>query len=222
MEITSYEKLNGWLDAALSNDAVEHIVLDMNTPGGAAVGCFDFAERIYQAQQVKPITAIINFSAYSAGYMIAAAASEIIIPQTGGVGSIGVIAAHVDLSKAIDQAGLKVTTFYRGEHKNDLSPYEPITDQAAAELNKGLDELYSLFVEKVAEYRGLSVKTVKDTQAGLYRGTDALKIGLANKVQYPQDAVNQIASQLASQRQAAKASKTSRVRLQAAAMQMSL
>ncbi|TXG77998.1 S49 family peptidase [Candidatus Dojkabacteria bacterium] len=222
MEISSYEKLNAWLEAALENDAVEHIVLDMNTPGGAAVGCFDFAERIYQARSIKPITAVINFSAYSAGYMMAAAASEIIIPQTGGVGSIGVIAAHVDLSKAIDAAGLKVTTFYRGDHKNDMSPYEPITDQAAAELNKSLDELYGLFVEKVAEYRGLSTQAVKDTQAGLYRGVEAVKIGLADKVQYPQDAVNQLATQLAEQRAATKSSKASRVRLQAAAMQMQL
>ncbi|MEZ5537633.1 MAG: S49 family peptidase [Thiolinea sp.] len=221
-EISSYEKTSALLDAALNDSSVEHVVLDMNTPGGAAVGCFDFAEKVYQARQQKPITAIVNYNAYSAGYMIASAASEIIVSATSGVGSIGVIASHVDMSKALDQAGLKVTTFYRGYRKNDLSPYEEVSEEAAAVLNQELDELYALFVESVARNRGLSTQAVIDTQAGTYRGQQAVDIGLADKLMYPQDAVNSIAQAIADRKLEERSSRGSgkRIGAQAALMKM--
>jgi len=221
MEVVSYEKLSSLLDAALNSDRVEHIVLDMNTPGGAAVGCFDFAERIYNARGIKPISAIVNYAAYSAGYMIASACDEIIVSTTSGVGSIGVIAAHVDLSKALDNDGLKITTFYRGDHKNDLSPYEPLTDTAAATLNAELDALYELFVESTARNRNISTAKVRATQAGLFRGEKAITAGLADKLMYPQDAVNQIAAGIA-QRKTSSKPKAGRIGMQAAVMQMQM
>ena len=221
MEVVSYEKLSSLLDVALNSDRVEHIVLDMNTPGGAAVGCFDFAERIYNARGIKPISAIVNYAAYSAGYMIASACDEIIVSTTSGVGSIGVIAAHVDLSKALDSEGLKITTFYRGDHKNDLSPYEPLTDAAAAALNEELDALYALFIDSVARNRRLNTKAIRNTQAGLFRGENAIATGLADKLMYPQDAVDQIAASLA-QRKASRKAKVGRVGMQAALMQMQM
>lgn len=223
-EISSYEKTAGMLDAALADNSVEHIVLDLNTPGGAAVGCFDFAERVYEARQTKPLTAVVNYSAYSAGYMIASAAHEIIVSTTSGVGSIGVIASHVDLSKALDMAGLKVTTFFRGHRKNDLTPYEPVSEEAAAILNTELDDLYGLFVEKVARNRGLSTTVVRDTQAGIYRGQQAITAGLADQLMYPQDAVNHIAQALADrplqERSSNRGANRKRIGAQAAAMRM--
>lgn len=221
MEVSSYEKISAQLDEAINDAGVEHIALDMNTPGGSATGCFDFAERIYQARGIKPITAIVNYSAYSAGYMIASACDEIIVSTTSGVGSIGIIAAHVDLSKALDNEGLKITTFFRGDRKNDLSPYEPFTDAAAAALNHRLDELYALFVDSVARNRGMKAATVRDTQAGVYMGAKAITAGLADKLMHPQDAVNQIVTNLA-QRKAGNKTKAGRVGMQAAVMQMQL
>jgi signal peptide peptidase SppA len=217
-EINSYERLSGLFDAALTNDAVEHIVLDMNTPGGAAVGCFDFADRIYQSRGIKPITALVNYNAYSAGYMIAAAADEIVVSATSGVGSIGVIASHVDLSQAMTDAGVKVTTFYRGHHKNDLTPYEPVSDEAVAVMDKELDDLYGMFVDNVAKYRGLSRQAVIDTQAATYRGQFAIDAGLADRVSYPQTAVDGIATALVNNKSGAGSKPRSRFAVQAASM----
>lgn len=219
-EVASYEKTGALLDAALNDDAVEHIVLDVNTPGGSAVGCFDFAEKIYQARSQKPITALVNYSAYSAGYMIASAASEVVVSDTSGVGSIGVIASHIDMSQALDHAGLRVTTFYRGYRKNDLNPYEAVSDDAAAVLNAELDELYDLFVSKVARNRGLSEQLVRDTEAGTYRGQKAINIGLADRFMYPQDAVNQIAQALVDRQLQRSSSGAKRIGAQAALMTM--
>lgn len=221
-EIVSYESVGNRFMAALDSPDVEEIVLDFNTPGGAAVGCFDFAEKIYEARSVKKITALVNYNAYSAGYMMASACAEIIVSETSGVGSIGVIASHVDMSQAIDAAGLKVTTFFRGYRKNDLSPYEPISTEAAAVLDAELDELYALFVSKVARNRGLSEQAVRDTQAGTFRGQHAIKAGLADKLMYPQDAVDSIAQSIAERHLAETAAKGNKKRIgaQAAAMRM--
>ncbi len=79
--------------------SISEIVLDINSGGGAAVGCKELADYIYQSRDTKPITAIVNYSAYSAAYFIASACSKIIVSQTSGVGSIGVIMEHLDTSK---------------------------------------------------------------------------------------------------------------------------
>ncbi|WP_201285192.1 S49 family peptidase, partial [Klebsiella pneumoniae] len=105
--------------AALNDPSISEIVLDINSGGGAAVGCKELADYIYQSRDTKPITAIVNYSAYSAAYFIASACSKIIVSQTSGVGSIGVIMEHLDTSKMEEKMGLTFTTIYRGDNKNN-------------------------------------------------------------------------------------------------------
>ena len=90
-ELTSYERIRSQVHAALNDPSISEIVLDINSGGGAAVGCKELADYIFQSRQTKPITAIVNYSAYSAAYFIASACSKIVVSQTSGVGSIGVI-----------------------------------------------------------------------------------------------------------------------------------
>ncbi len=198
--MTSYEGLRQQLRAAVADPMVEHIVLDIDSPGGAATGAFELAADIRAMAQQKPITGVINFSGYSGGYIIAAACSEIVVSQTSGVGSIGVIASHYDRSQMNEKLGVKVTTVYAGSHKNDLTPHEPISDQSLKVLNDLVQESYQLFVNAVADYRGLSVQQVIDTQAGLYRGQAGIAAGLADRLQSPQQAVDEISQAIAQAR----------------------
>lgn len=199
-EMISYEYLASQLQAALDNENVEEIVFDMNSHGGAALGAFEFADRIFEARGQKPMTAIINFSAYSAGYLIPAACDKVLISKTGGAGSIGVIAEHAEYSKAIEDAGWKFTPVFRGAHKNDLTPHEPITDQGLKVLQESVDEYYEMFVDSVARYRGMSTASVIETEAATYRGKKAIKAGLADELMTPQDAINVIAVRVAKQK----------------------
>lgn len=195
--MTSYEGLRQQLRQAVADPLVEHIVLDIDSPGGAATGAFELAADIRAMAQQKPITGVVNFSAYSGGYIIAAACSDIVVSQTSGVGSIGVIASHYDRSQMNEKLGVKVTTVYAGAHKNDLTPHEPISDQSLKVLNDLVQESYQLFVNAVADYRGLSVQQVIDTQAGLYRGKAGLAAGLADRLLSPQQAVDEISQAIA-------------------------
>ncbi|WAC45585.1 S49 family peptidase [Pseudomonas sp. SL4(2022)] len=198
--MTSYEVLRQQLKQAVADPMVERVVLDIDSPGGAAVGAFELAADIRALARQKPITGIVNYMAYSGGYLIGSACSELVVSQTSGVGSIGVIASHMDRSKMEENMGVKVTTVFAGAHKNDLNPHEPLTEQSLKFLHELVHESYQMFVAAVADYRGLSAAQVIATEAGLYRGQSGIAAGLADRLSSPQDAVDDLSRAVAQSR----------------------
>jgi signal peptide peptidase SppA len=195
--LTSYGLIGERLDAALQDSAVKGILLDIDSPGGEAGGVFDLADKIFAARKVKPIWAVANDEAFSAAYAIAAAAERIYLSRTGGVGSIGVIAVHLDQSEAEADAGLKYTAIYAGEHKNDLSPHEPLSDPARAQLQTEVDRVYELFATSVARMRGIELTAVKATEAALYFGHQSIAVGLADRIGTMGDALSDFTKKVA-------------------------
>lgn len=179
---TTYSDIRRAFDLALVDDDVQSIVLDIDSPGGEVCGVFDLADHIFQARGGKPITAIVNESAYSAAYLLASAADRIILPRTGGAGSIGVIATHADLSRAEEAAGLTVTHIYAGARKADFSPHAPLSPEALGVLQQSVNDTYEMFVDTVARNRRLTTQSVRETEAGIYEGKKAVKAGLADEV----------------------------------------
>jgi signal peptide peptidase SppA len=178
--LTSYGEIGAMLDAALADPAVTGILLDVDSPGGEAGGVFELAERIRAADAVKPVWAIASDSAFSAAYALACAASRLVVTRTGGVGSVGVIAMHVDQSVRDAKEGFHYTAITAGARKNDFSPHEQLSDEAAARLQAEVDRLYGIFVAHVAAMRGLDEAGTRATEAGLYFGTEAVAAGLAD------------------------------------------
>ena len=179
---TTYSEIIKAFDTAMLDDAVRELVMIYDTPGGEVHGAFDSADHIFQARGQKPITAIVNESAYSAGYLLASAADRIIIPRTAGVGSIGVIATHADFSRAEDAAGITVTHVIAGARKADFSPHAPLSDPAFAALQGMVNDTYDMFAETVARHRKMSVKDVRATEAGMFEGKKAVAAKLADEV----------------------------------------
>jgi signal peptide peptidase SppA len=197
---TSYEDLRAQLVAAMQDPMIEHIVMDVDSPGGSVAGCFELADDIHAWAQQKPITAVVNYGGYSAAYALSSAASHVVVSPSSGVGSIGVIARHVDMSKRNEANGMNVTTIYAGAHKNDLSPHEPLSDQSAEFLRQMVNASYDRFVGAVARYRGIDEQAVRNTEAQVYFGNDGVSAGLADAVEAPQAAVNRIAADVAAAR----------------------
>ena len=181
--LTSYGEIAAMLDAALADPQVSGILLDIDSPGGEASGSFELARRVREAAAVKPVWAVANDAAYSAAYAIAASAQRLFVTETGGVGSIGVIALHVDQSVKDAKDGYHYTAITAGAHKNDYSPHEPLSDAAKTELQGEVDRLYAIFTEHVAAMRGLDLDAVRATEAGLFFGSSAMTQGLADGVQ---------------------------------------
>ncbi len=180
--LLSYQAIQSGLGAALADPNVAGILLDVDSPGGEAGGVFDLADRIAAAAKVKPIWAIANESAFSAAYALASAASRLVVTRTSGIGSVGVIAMHIDQSGMDAKAGLQYTPIVAGAHKNDLSPHTAITDEARAMLQAEVDRLYGLFIDTVASHGRLSADALRATEAGLYFGDAAVAAGLADAV----------------------------------------
>ena len=196
--LTSYAGLAAQLDAALASPEVAAILLDIDSPGGESGGVFDLADRIRAASQIKPVWAVANDMAFSAAYALASAASKVFVSRTGGVGSIGVIAMHVDQSEKDVQDGVRYTAVFAGDRKNDLNPHEPISSEAHAFLKAEVNRIYGLFVETVARNRGIDPSTVRDTEAGLFFGQAAVAIGLADAIGTFDDALAQLLESVSS------------------------
>ncbi len=182
---------------ALTDPDVEAIMLDVDSPGGEVAGCFDLVDTIYQARGKKPIWAILNESAYSAAYAIASAADRIVVPRTGGVGSIGVICAHVDFSKALTSAGIKVTFITYGDRKADGHSEIPLSDEAYERFQADINQMGELFAQTVARNRGIKADKVRETQAATYMAADGVAQGLADEVMAPDAAFRALLAELA-------------------------
>ena len=194
--MTGYDGIRQNFLAALDDPAVRGIVLDIDSPGGEVSGVFDLADTIWQARGVKPIWAILTECAYSAAYAIASATDRIIVPRTGGTGSIGVVCLHVDWSRAFDKAGLTVTLIRSGERKFEGNEYEPLSKPALAALQSDIDEISALFFAAVARNRGIDAGAVRDLQGATFLGAAGVAIGLADACQAPDEAFADLLGQL--------------------------
>lgn len=187
---TSYQGLQAQVVRAARDTAVKGIVFEVDSFGGEVSGAFETADMIHTLSRAKPTMAILTDHAYSAGYLMASAARQIVLPEEGGAGSIGVIAVHTDMSRKIEAEGLKVTILASGRHKADGNPYEPLPDAVAAGFMAEIDACRRTFAGRVAQYRGsrLTFDAAMATEAQCYRGEDAVKRGLADATGNPMDA----------------------------------
>ncbi|WP_244590453.1 S49 family peptidase [Xenorhabdus stockiae] len=183
--MTGYDGIRQVFLRALNDPAVKGICLDIDSPGGEVAGCFDLVDLIYQSRGEKPIHAILSENAYSAAYAIASAADRIIVPRTGGVGSVGVIVIHCDWSQHIKEDGLKVTIITYGDRKAESNPYVPLSEEAKAAIQHDVDEMGRLFVRTVSRNRGLSEEHIRKTQAACYLADEGVQAGVADEVSPP-------------------------------------
>lgn len=190
--VTGYNYIRSMMNAALADEEVEAIVLDINTPGGEAAGCPELADEIYAAREIKPIVAMVDANAYSAGCWIMSAASpgRVFITPSGGTGSVGVISMHVSMKGMLEDFGVKVTLMYAGEHKADGNPFEDLPDSVREERERVLAEIYGIFTAAVARNRGIPEKAVRDTQARIFRANEALRLGFVDAVRSAADAIS--------------------------------
>lgn len=181
---TGYDYIWRAFQRGMGDANVKGIALIVDSPGGMVAGCFECVDKMFALRGQKPVRGYAAESAYSAAYAIISVSDpgEITVTKTGGVGSIGVVTSHIDASGAMDQRGWVITFIHAGKHKVDGHPYAPLPDDVKARIQKRIDELYSIFVSTVARNRDLDEQAVRDTEALCYGASEALSIGLADKI----------------------------------------
>lgn len=195
---TGYEYVRAAFDRGLADPDVNGIAFVFDTPGGMVAGNFDLVDHIYKNRDKKKMAGFANEHAYSAGYSLISAVDpgSLYVARTGGVGSIGVVTAHVDYSEAMKNAGVKVTFIHAGKYKVEGNPYEALSDEAKERIQTRIDGLYSLFVSTVARNRGMDEKAIRETEALTFSAEEAVSNGLADAIGSLDDAIAAFAASM--------------------------
>ena len=206
--LASYVRLGEQLDLAATDPAVKGILLDVDSNGGQAGGVFDLADRVLSLRGVKPVYAVADEACLSAAYALACGAERFYVTQTGAVGSIGVVALHADQSGADEKAGVRYDYITAGERKADANPHAPLSDEARATLQAEVDRLYGLFTGIVARCRNLPDAQVREQQAGVFFGSNAVTAGLADQVGTFATALSDLSTRVAVSRSSSRSGTT--------------
>lgn len=195
--LRSYTDIQAEIEDAATDPAIKAILLDLDSAGGELAGAFDAADTIFAARSAKPLFAVANNDAFSAAYLLASGAERLYVSRTSGVGSIGVIVSHLDVSGNDEKMGYKYTIIYAGSHKADLHAHAPLSEEARAVLEAEVGRTYQLLVGSIARNRGLPESAIRATEGALYFGNDAINAKLADRLGTRQDALADLRAVLA-------------------------
>lgn len=184
--VTGYDGIETKLVASQADPDVRGIFLGIDSGGGDVSGLFPLMDMI-SAMSVrnggkKPIYAYAGDYAYSAAFALAAAADKVFVPETGGVGSVGVITMHANQGPFYEQKGVELTIIRSGKHKAKPHPLEALDPADEARVQAEVDRIRELFVSRVARDRQIPASRVFKTEALTYMGEDAKAIGFVDKI----------------------------------------
>ena len=179
---SAYARIRQAARAAKSDKSVQAVAFVIDCPGGAVKGLMAATAEIRALAKAKPTAALVSGSATSAAYAIAAAAGEVILTEPNAlVGSIGVMAVHLDQSGALDKAGIRVSEIFAGAEKSAGSPLRPLDDAGRRAIQGGVDHAYAVLVEDIGKSRpALGEAGARATEARVYHGHNAIKARLAD------------------------------------------
>lgn len=195
---TSVEAWGKSFRALVADPSIGGIVIDVDSPGGSVSGIDEITSEIHRARGTKPITAVANTLMASAAYWIGSAADEVVVSPSAQVGSIGVIAAHEDKSGLYEKMGVKVSLISAGKYKAENNPFEPMTDEGKAAIQKRVDESYGMFTRAVARNRGVTVEQVRANfgEGRLVSAREAVRLGMADRVATIDDVISGMSRRL--------------------------
>jgi protease-4 len=198
-ETIGSEKISAEIRKARKDDKVKAIVLRVNSPGGSALASDVIWREVVLAKAVKPVVVSMGDVAASGGYYIACAADTILAQPNTITGSIGVFGVLMNAKNLVNnKLGIMVDTVKTNRFADLGTPFRPLTEMERSIIQNGVNEIYTDFITKVAEGRGMAVADVDSIGQGrVWSGEDALEIGLVDKLGGIEDAI-EIAAGMAS------------------------
>ena len=184
IEATGTEETGQAIKAALANEEVERIELDIDSPGGTISGVQQLADLIHAGKTEKPIDAKISDLAASAAYWLGSQASTIEANRGALVGSVGVYRVLLDSSGAAEQNGVKVHLISSGEFKGTGTPGAPITDAQLRDEQRIVDGAAAMFNAAIVRGRpNLALHQVERMATGsVWFADEAKEMGLVDQV----------------------------------------
>lgn len=181
----SLDRIRQQFRKALADDTIKAVVFRVDSPGGLVDGVPEFTAEVLKARGTKPIVALADTLMCSAAYWIASAADEVSATPSARVGSIGCYTQHEDVSRMLDTAGITVTLIASDPRKVEGNSYEPLSDEAHAQLKGVVDDVAGTFRADVAKGRGVTAAHVKQHfgEGRVFSAKDAKAAGLIDRVE---------------------------------------
>lgn len=181
--LTSYEGLLRQTQEAI-DAGVTKVILHTDSGGGSAQGAFASANEFKQMCADADITtyAYVDGSCCSAAYAWAAVCDVVVAEPYANVGSIGVLVAMSDTSEKDAKEGVRTVYVTDGTSKIPFDENGKFKSEYLKDVQDKVTFLGDEFRAHVSSHTGISTKTLKDTQAKVYMASDALELGLINKI----------------------------------------
>ena len=177
------ETITSAIRAAREDDAIEAIVLRVDSPGGVAVAADVMWREIDLASTEKPLIVSMSDLAASGGYYIAAPADVIVAHPGTLTGSIGVYGGKYVAGETLEKLGVNVEVVTDGTHADLFSPTTQFSDSARQAVQAQIDDTYERFLQVVADGRGLSRDEVHQMAQGrVWTGRQAYDNGLVDEL----------------------------------------
>jgi len=171
------------LQEARKDDDIKAIVLRINSPGGSALTSDLIWREIELTKRVKPVVVSMGNYAASGGYYIACNANTIFAEKNTITGSIGVFGTLPNFSVAANRYGINTEQVRTHENASNYSPFVPMDEKFKAITLEGVENIYATFIGHVAEGRKMTTAQVDAIGQGrVWTGSEALKIGLVDKI----------------------------------------
>ena len=168
---------------ALEDDAVKAIVLRVDSPGGNALTSDLIWREVELAKKKKPVVVSMGNYAASGGYYISCGADRIFAEASTITGSIGVFGVLPNFSKVANNLGVHAQTVSTHDNGAEYSLFQPMQDKTRNVITQSVEQVYGVFVSRVAQGRKLSPEAVDAIGQGrVWSGTDAQRIGLVDEI----------------------------------------
>jgi protease IV len=164
-----------------NNPDIKVIVLDIHSSGGSTSGADEVIRAIKRVE--KPVIAMVREQAVSSAYMIASAADTIYADRYAVVGGMGITGSFVSNAAKNKREGAEFVEISSGPHKDMWNHDRQMTAEERVISQVIVDEHFGVYVQTVAEGRGLPIEDIKQLADGRpYTAEQALKLKLIDKI----------------------------------------
>ncbi len=165
------------------DDRVKALIVRINTPGGTVVGGETLHRAIREVAARKPVVAVMDDLATSAGYMVALAAHRIYAQRGTITGSIGVLFQTAEFTDLLGKLGVSVETVRSGPFKAEPSPVTKMTPAVRAATQSLVNDMQEMFLTMVVDGRKMDRARAKALADGrIFTGQMAVRNGLVDAI----------------------------------------
>ncbi len=171
------------LDDLADDQHIKALIVHIDSPGGTVVGGENLYLALRRVAEKKPVVAVMAELATSAGYMVALGTDHLVARQGTVTGSVGVLMQTAEFTGLLEKLGITADTIKSSPLKATPNPLEKLTPQGRAAAEDVVQDMYAMFVDMVAERRGMDrERTLKLADGRVYTGRQAIANGLIDEI----------------------------------------